>query len=74
MLESALSPGPYICGAQFTAADVYVGSHLDFAMQFGNLDKRASFESYVDSLKQRPAFQRTQEICQQQIQQADAQE
>ena len=74
VLESALSPGPYICGAQFTAADVYVGSHLDFAMQFGNLDKRASFESYVDSLKERPAYQRTQEICQQQVQQTDSQE
>mgnify|MGYP004152344381 CR=1 len=43
-------------------------------MQFGNMDKRATFEGYVDSLKERPAHQRTQEICQQQLQQANSQE
>src|SRR5688572_21244218 len=34
-LEHAVKPGPYICGDQFTAADVYVGSHIGWGMQFG---------------------------------------
>ncbi|MFM9879486.1 MAG: glutathione S-transferase family protein, partial [Burkholderiaceae bacterium] len=31
-LENALKPGPYICGEQFTAADVVVGSQLGWGM------------------------------------------
>ena len=38
-LEQALMPGPYICGEQFTAADVYVGSQLGWGMMFGTIEK-----------------------------------
>ena len=54
-LETALAPGPYICGDQFTAADVYLGSSLGWGMMFGTIDKRAVFESYVKRLYARPA-------------------
>lgn len=56
-LELALTPGPYICGEQFTAADVYVGSQLNWGMLFGTIEIRPLFETYVERLKARPAAQ-----------------
>lgn len=54
-LEQALTPGPYICGEQFTAADVYVGAQLGWGMMFGTIEKRPLFEAYVGRLYARPA-------------------
>ena len=54
-LEQALSPGPYLCGEQFTAADVYAGSQLGWGMTFGTIDRRPRFEAYVGRLNERPA-------------------
>ena len=54
-LEKALIHGPYICGEQFTAADVYVGSQLGWGMMFGTIEKRPLFEEYVVRLYARPA-------------------
>ena len=54
-LETALANGPYICGEQFSAADVYVGSHIEWGMMFDTLEKRPAFTEYVQRLQQRPA-------------------
>jgi glutathione S-transferase len=67
-LEEALVPGPYLCGEQFTAADVYVGSGLGWGMMFGTIEKRAAFESYVGQLHARPAAQRANRINEAQMQ------
>lgn len=56
-VELALSKGPYICGEQFTAADIYLGSALMWGMQFGTIDKRELFVEYVARLTARPAMQ-----------------
>ena len=61
-LEFALSPGPYICGEQFTAADVYVGSQIGWGLMFGSLEKRPLFEQYVARLNARPAALRANEL------------
>ena len=61
-LEKALMLGPYICGEQFTAADVYVGSHLGWGMMFGTIEKRPLFEAYVGRLYARPAAQQANRI------------
>jgi len=61
-LEQALTPGPYICGEQFTAADVYVGSQLGWGMMFGTIEKRPLFEAYVGRLYARPAAQQANRI------------
>src|SRR6201987_2677245 len=45
-LEAAVSRGEYLVGDRFTAADVYVGSHIDFGMQFGTVEKRPALEQY----------------------------
>jgi glutathione S-transferase len=61
-LESAIAAGPYICGDQFTAADVYVGSQIGWGMMFGSIDKRPAFEDYFARLGDRPAARRAREI------------
>ena len=61
-IEQAVSASDYLCGDQFTAADVYVGSQLGFGMMFGMLEKRPAFEAYVGRLQARPAAQRAREI------------
>jgi glutathione S-transferase len=54
-VEKALLPGPYVCGEQFTAADVVLASALGWGMMFGTIDRRPSFEAYVARLRQREA-------------------
>jgi glutathione S-transferase len=61
-LESAVGRGPYICGEQFTAADVYVGSQIGWGLMFGSIEKRPAFEQYVGRLMARPAAKRAGEI------------
>jgi glutathione S-transferase len=61
-LEAAVSRGDYLVGDRFTAADVYVGSHIGFGMQFGTVEKRTSFERYWSRLGTRPAALRAKKI------------
>jgi glutathione S-transferase len=61
-LEDQLNRSEYIAGDRFTAADVYVGSHIGWGMMFGTIDKRAAFERYWSLLSARPAAQRAREI------------
>jgi glutathione S-transferase len=58
-LESTLASGPFLCGQAFTAADLYLGSHLNWGMMFGTIGKRPAFERYVAPLRERPAFRRS---------------
>jgi glutathione S-transferase len=60
-LEKAVSITPYIAGDRFTAADVYVGSHIGWGLQFGSIEKRKAFEDYYARLVERPALQRANE-------------
>jgi glutathione S-transferase len=61
-LETAVSQADYLAGEHFTAADLYVGSHLNFGMMFGTIDKRPAFERYVGRLTARPAFARARQL------------
>jgi len=58
VLEHAVAAHPYIAGARFTAADVYVGSQVIWGMQFGWLPKRAAFVGYAANLTNRAAYLR----------------
>jgi len=62
VLENAVSRSDYLVGDTFTAADLYVGSHIGFGMQFGTIDKRPAFERYWSRLSARPAKQRADRI------------
>ena len=54
-VELALQNGPYVCGEQFTAVDVYLGAHLTWGMMFETIETRQSFADYCARLESRPA-------------------
>ena len=58
VLADAVRPGPWILGAQFTAADVVIGSLLRWGMMFKGVPERAEFVDYVKRSQERPAAQR----------------
>jgi glutathione S-transferase len=60
--EGALSGREYLVGERFTAADVYLGSHIGYGMEFGTIEKRPVFESYWHRLAARPAALRAKQI------------
>jgi glutathione S-transferase len=61
-LESAVSGSPYVAGDHFTAADVYVGSHIGWGMGIGTIEKRRAFVDYLARLTDRPAYKRAVQI------------
>ncbi|MGF7170654.1 glutathione S-transferase [Sphingobium xanthum] len=62
VLESAVRGRDYICGARFTAADVYVGAQIDWGLQFGSMPDRPRFKAYAERLRQRAAYRHAKEI------------
>ena len=60
-LERALTPGPYILGDRFSAADVFIGAQIGFGLMTKSLEPRPVFQSYVAHLSERPAHQRFNE-------------
>jgi glutathione S-transferase len=64
VLDAALSKGPWILGENFSAADVAMGSMLNFAVRlFKMVPSRPSFDAYVARCMARPAFQRAEKIA-----------
>lgn len=61
-ISQTVAKGPYVAGDAFSAADVYLGSHLNWGMGFGTIEKRPEFEAYVAPLLARPAYKRGQDI------------
>ena len=61
-LEQAVTPGPWILGDRFSAADVYVGSQIIWGLQFGTLPARDAFTAYAARLSGREAAVRAREI------------
>jgi glutathione S-transferase len=61
-LEGALSGKDYICGNRFTAADIYVGSQVDWGLQFGTLPASAAFSAYAERLRERDAYKASKAI------------
>ncbi|MES2035459.1 MAG: glutathione S-transferase family protein [Pseudomonadota bacterium] len=61
-VEGAVRDRPYLVGDGFTAADLYLASHLSWGMNFGTIERRPAFETYVAPHLQRPAALRADEI------------
>ena len=61
-LESAVAGKAFVAGDRFSAADVYVGSQIDWGLQFGTIPSRPAFEAYVAPLRTRAAYKRAKEI------------
>ena len=60
--DTLLADRDYVCGDRFTMADVYVGSQVDWGLQFGSIPKRAVFEDYATRLRDRPAYKEAKAI------------
>lgn len=64
VLDKALEQGPWLLGDDFSAADVGIGSGLNYAVRlFKMVPARPSFERYIDRCEARPAFQRATAIA-----------
>ena len=61
-VEAAVKGRTYLVGDDFTAADLYLASHLSWGMNFGTIEKRPAFEAYIEPHLQRPAAHRADEI------------
>ncbi|HMO75312.1 MAG TPA: glutathione S-transferase family protein [Sphingopyxis sp.] len=61
-LEGAVAGRAFVAGDRFSAADVYVGSQIDWGLQFGTIPSRPAFESYVAPLRERAAYKRAKGI------------
>jgi glutathione S-transferase len=64
VLDAALSKGPWILGEKFSAADIAIGSGLNYAVRlFKMVPSRPSFDAYIARCMARPAFQRAEKIA-----------
>ena len=58
VLDAALEKGPWILGEDFSAADIVIGSALNFSVRlFKMVPSRPSFDAYIARCVARPAFQ-----------------
>ena len=54
-LEALVTATPYAAGSRFTAADVYLGSHVGWGLEFGSIEERPAFRAYWDRIEGREA-------------------
>jgi glutathione S-transferase len=57
-LEQWLGSQPYAAGERFTAADVYLGAQVAWALQFGSIESRPAFVDYAARVTAREAYER----------------
>ncbi len=57
-LEQAITPGPFVLGERFSAADVYLGSAIGWGLMMKALEPRPTFGAYLGRLSARPAYKR----------------
>lgn len=55
VLEALLKGRRFVAGDRFSAADLYLVSHLSFGMMFKSIPARPAFEAYVAQHAERPA-------------------
>jgi glutathione S-transferase len=60
VVARAVTPGPFLMGEKFTAADVVIGSNLRWATMFKLIPERKEFTDYVARFVDRPAVKRAQ--------------
>ncbi len=58
-LDTWLQGNDFIGGDRFTMADVYVGSQVDWGLNFGTLTDRPSFRAYQSRVQTREAYKAT---------------
>jgi glutathione S-transferase len=64
VLDVCLQKGPWLLGESFSAADIVIGSGLNFAVRlFKMVPSRPSFDAYIARCMARPAFQRAEKLA-----------
>ncbi|MCJ2188218.1 glutathione S-transferase family protein [Novosphingobium beihaiensis] len=61
-LDGHMAGVEWICGDRFTMADVYVGSTVDWGLNFGILPPLPSFAAYAERCQARPAYKEAKAI------------
>jgi glutathione S-transferase len=61
-LEDHLSGTTWVCGNRFTMADVYVGSAVDWGLNFGSIPPTPAFVAYAERLQARAAYKAAKAI------------
>ena len=62
VLTGAVAGGIYLAGDRFSAADVYVGSQIDWGLTFGTIPHHPALEAYIAPLRERAGYKRAKEI------------
>ena len=55
-LDDWFTSHDYVCGDRFTAADIYVGSQVDWGINFGTMPARDSLKAYQSRFRQREGY------------------
>jgi glutathione S-transferase len=61
-LSEAVTRTPFIAGDHYSAADVFVGSHIDYGLRFRTLPETPALRGYLDRLISRPAWVRAAQL------------
>ena len=61
-LEKHLDGRSFVCGERFTMADVYVGSAVDWGLNFGIMPPRPAFVAYAERVQNRTAYKAAKAI------------
>ena len=61
-LQKIVPAEGYVTGKNFSAADVYLGAHISWGLQFGSLEERPGFADYAARCGDRPAHHRATEL------------
>ncbi|KHK91451.1 glutathione S-transferase family protein [Novosphingobium malaysiense] len=61
-LDGHLSASKWVCDGRFTMADVYVGSAVDWGLNFGIMPPLPSFVGYAERCQARPAYKAAKAI------------
>lgn len=62
VLDELFATRNFVCGDRFTAADIYVGSQIDWGIQFETMPKRDTLVAYVSRFRDRPAYKQAKAI------------
>ena len=71
-LSDHFANNDYVCGDRFTMADVYVGSQVDWGLQFGTIPENDALKAYAGRLQARDAYKAAKEIDGKLIAEAEA--
>ncbi len=61
-LERAVAGKRFVADDRFSAADVYVGSTIDWGLMFKTLPDLPAFQDYIAPMRKRAAYKRAKEI------------